>query len=225
MPRSLTGISRHTFGSHQLKQHLQSTLHENVLDELRVSGSFLLHSDEIQKTHNLAQPEDTVIDYNLYTGRLLTYTQNLSSFTGNETEFKDINIDNSLCKVELCNIEGDVNMAGVVKSKLSTNNKTLDYNNKRFSFDEDKIFVEYISKGSCLMYIVYEDLSEIDLSADILQGTFTKYVNGLEESKCIIDCLEDGSIIINEQTNENNIQNLQQQITELQNIIQTLTEN
>ena len=83
MPRSLTGINRNKFGSHQLMSHLKSSLHENELDELRVSGSFLVHSDEIVKQHNLAEPEDTELDYNTYQGRLISHTQNLSNFNEN----------------------------------------------------------------------------------------------------------------------------------------------
>lgn len=218
--RSLTGISKR-YGHHQLKQHLKSDEHENELDELRITGSFLVHSSDLVKPHNILSEYDGNID-TMYSGRVLVFTQNLFTFNGNETQFKDLNINQGLTKVKFCEIENDENVAGVFfLNKVETNNKVLDINNRRYTFDDDKTFTEFCGRGECMAYIVYEPLSEIDLNVDIIQGNYTKYINGVEDGSAVIDCVGD-SLVINETTNDGTIQSLQQQVTNLQNIIDEL---
>jgi len=228
---------KRTFRNTDLISHLKSSDYINELDEILITGNLTTHDKLIRNNINfkhISKFLNESIDYSLLIGRLLVFTNNpfiFAEIEGHEIEqniFKDSTIEQSMCKVQLCENEYNTNLAGILTEEYETNNKIFEHYNSHFRkyiFNHDHKFAEFINNGFCQVWIVKEEVNELDMNSELIQGQYDKYINGVLSEQVIIDCLEDGSLIITSQMSQSTLNNIQVQINNLQNILNTLTNN
>ena len=233
--KTLSGWSnRRQFSNRHVIDHLKSEKYLNELDDLKVTHQLTIN-DKLVRNNGyklLTQFEDDNIDYSTFNGRLLQYTNTPCLFNDDNEpvlNYKDATVDQGLSKVKLCDGEYSDSIAGILYAQLvtdDTNNITYFLGNFRnIGFNSNHKLCQYIPKGHGQVYVIQENTNELDLTPELLQGTYNTYVNGVLGESVVIDCLDDGSLVITQPSTENTMNSLQTQITTLQNIINELTMN